>query len=53
MLELLTVIIKQFAHTGRNLNKNFWPVGDLGGLIGINDTWLRFRDARNIDPKTN
>ena len=21
----------------------------LGGLIGINDTWLRFRDARNID----
>lgn len=21
----------------------------LGGLIGINDTWLRFRDTRNID----
>ena len=48
MLELLTVIINSsLIQVG--IKQEFLPVGDLGGLIGINDTWLRFRDARNID----
>ena len=48
-LEKVVLIILQSQRGEAFLLHKFALKSELGGLIGINDTWLRFRDQRIIE----